>query len=203
VRKARAWFLKVTLVNTARAPLGPCARCGGIELNTVVRSGARMCMVCSYSAEVIDMEEEDQCPPRLRLTRRKTSTRDLLTRVETRPDQGPGGCVTFQPRKGGVLETDSRETVTGVTRLDPHPSTSSAAGCVVLPGERDTMHLRNVKGFKGILREMREVGVHKNTASGARWVVVTTTSTLGRASQGVPTGDVQEGMNVLGRAREA
>jgi hypothetical protein len=41
VRKARAWFLKVTLANTA---------------------GARMCLVCSYSAEVIDMEEEDQCP---------------------------------------------------------------------------------------------------------------------------------------------
>jgi hypothetical protein len=48
------------LTNTTRAPLGPCARCGGIELNTVVRAGARMCLVCSYSAEVIDMEEENQ-----------------------------------------------------------------------------------------------------------------------------------------------
>jgi hypothetical protein len=59
VRNARAWFLKVTLANTARALLGPCARCGGIELNTVVRAGARMCLVCSYSVEIIDMEEEN------------------------------------------------------------------------------------------------------------------------------------------------
>ena len=158
MRKARAWFLKVTLANTARAPLGPCTRCGEIELNTVVRAGARMCTVYSYSAELIDMEEEDQVPLRPRRPRRKANTRDLLTSVETSPDQSPGDCVTFQPRKGGVRETDSRERVTGVTWRDSQPSTPAAAGQVVSP-----------------------VG----------------------ASQGVPTGEVQEAMTVLGRSREA
>jgi hypothetical protein len=93
-----------------------------------------MCMVCSYSTEVMDMEEEDQGPARPQRTRRKTSTRDLLTSAETSPDQNPGDCVTFQPREGGVLETVSRETVTGATRRDSQPSTPAAARCVVLPG---------------------------------------------------------------------
>jgi hypothetical protein len=108
VRKARAWFLKVTLANKARAPLGPCVRCGGIELNTVVRAGTRMYMVCSYSAELIDMEEEDQGPSRPQQPRRKTSTRDLLTSVETSPDQDPGDCVGFQPRGLCRISTEER-----------------------------------------------------------------------------------------------
>ena len=79
VRKARAWFLKVTLANAARAPLGPCTRCGRVELKTVVRAGARMCLACTCSTEAIDMDEEDQSPPRPRLLRREPSTRELLT----------------------------------------------------------------------------------------------------------------------------
>ena len=203
VRKARAWFLKVTLANTVRAPLGPCARCGGIELNTVVRAGSRMCLVCSYSAEVVDMEEENQCPPRRRLPRREPSTRDLLTSEETSHDQDPGGCLTVQLRKGGTPETDSSGATMGVTRRDPQPSPPAAAGCGVLPGERDTMHLRNSKGLNGVLRETGEVGVHKKEASGARRVVVTTAAPLGGAAQGVPTRESQDATNVLGQAREA
>ena len=116
-----------------------------------------MCMVCSYSAELIDMEKEDQGPSHPRRPRRETSTRDLLTSVETSPDQNPGECVTVQPRQGGVLETDNREMVTGVMRWDSQPSTPAAAGRVDLPGG---------------------------------------------ASQGVPTGEVQVAVNVLGWARE-
>jgi len=47
VRKARAWFLKVALANTARPPLGPCARCGGVDLYRATRAGARMCLACT------------------------------------------------------------------------------------------------------------------------------------------------------------
>jgi hypothetical protein len=94
VRKARAWFLRVTLANTVRAPLGPRARCGGVELNTVVRAGARMYLTCTCSTEVIDIDEEDQSPPRPRLPRREPSTRELLTNEGSSPYQGSGRCTT-------------------------------------------------------------------------------------------------------------
>ncbi len=170
MRKARAWFLKVTLANTARAPLGPCARCGGIELDTVVRAGVRMCMVCSYSAEVIDMEEEDQGPARPQRTRRKTSTRDLLTSAETSLDQNPGDCVGFQPREGGVLETVSRETVTGSTRRDSQPSTPAAARWVDLPGGTSqgasTGEVQAVMDVLGRAREAQQRTRQSRTAGG-------------------------------------
>jgi hypothetical protein len=94
VRKARAWLLQVTLANTARAPLGPCARCEGVELNTVVRAGARMCLFCTHSTAGNDTIEVDHSPPRPRLPRRAPSTRELLASEGAIPGQGWGDCTT-------------------------------------------------------------------------------------------------------------
>lgn len=77
VQRARAWFLKVALANTARAPIGPCARCGGVAMNAVIRAGARMCITCTGSSETKPLEVEDEeCRPRPALPRSRPKVRE-------------------------------------------------------------------------------------------------------------------------------
>jgi hypothetical protein len=60
-----------------------------------------MFLACTCSTEVIDMDEEDQSPPRPRLSRREPSTRELLTSEGASPDEGTGGCIYHNP---GVIQ---------------------------------------------------------------------------------------------------
>jgi hypothetical protein len=187
-RKARAWFLKVTLANTSRTPLGPCSRCGGVELNAVVRDGARMCLFCTYSTEVIDMDEEDQSPPHPRLPRREPSTRGLLSSEGASPDQGSGDCITirlgFSPsavegtciltrtEMGVTPETDRRGSVTGVTwgDLQPSPVVPGRSGAPLRSRDatnplRTEVGLRETRGMVGerILGEEKESSGESST----------------------------------------
>ncbi len=146
VRKARAWFLKVSLANTARAPLGPCARCGGVELNAVVRAGARMCRTCAYPAEASNMEQGNQNSPHRRSPRREPTIIDLQGGEETSYGQGSGGCLEALLSKGGVPENDSSGVTTEITRQNSQPSMPVTAGYVTSLGASDTMHLRISKG---------------------------------------------------------
>ena len=63
--KVRTWFLKVVLSNTFRAPLGPCARCEGVDLHATICTGSRVCKVCSSTGtEEVDFTTESQPLPR-------------------------------------------------------------------------------------------------------------------------------------------
>jgi hypothetical protein len=117
VRKARAWLLKVALANTAGPLLGPCARCGGVDLYRVTRAGARMCLACTRSSEVIAVDTDDLHPSQARLPRREPNIRDRIqnagsgsSQTTSVPLESPSPQETLLtsnviPRQGGMANT--------------------------------------------------------------------------------------------------
>jgi hypothetical protein len=70
--------------------MGPCARCGGVEMNAVIRAGARMCITCTGSSEAKPLEVEDEeCRPRPALPRSRPKVREHVVVEGWSPPRDP------------------------------------------------------------------------------------------------------------------